>query len=107
MRVNLNKPISSSGTLLLLATGRTGLTGMKWNEDRTRLIEPGKMPTTIEVIKGDITIAGLIDAKSVFVESLDGNGNPMKTISRSVKNGAVTLDIGKDVTVWYYLTVMR
>jgi len=67
--------VKSSGILLLLAIGRSGMTGMKWSEDRTRLTKPGTKPTTIEVIKGVITIEGLIDAKRVSFEPLDGNGN--------------------------------
>ena len=102
-----DKSLASSEKLFFVATGRTGMQGMKWDEKRQRLIEPGSKPTTIEVIKGEITINGLQGAKSVIVEPLDGSGNPINSVSRKVKKGTVTFTIGEEVTVWYYLTVKR
>jgi hypothetical protein len=102
-----DKPLASAEKLLLTATGKTGMTGMKWSDDRKRLIEPGTKPTTIEVIKGELGITGLGNAKSIIIEPLDGGGNPLKSISKPVKNGTAKFDIGNDVTVWYYLTVER
>ena len=102
-----NKPVESSEKLLLVATGRTGMTGMKWSEDRKGLIEPGTKPTTIEVIRGEISLKGLTGASLVIVEPMDGGSNPITSITNPVKNGAVKIDLGKNVTVWYYLTVKR
>jgi hypothetical protein len=102
-----NKSISDAEKLLLLTTGRTGMNGMKWSDDRRRLIENGAKPTTIEVIKGEITLSGLTGAKKIIVEPLDGGGNPVKAVSASFKKGSVKFKIGDEVTVWYYLQVKR
>ena len=102
-----NKPLESSNSMLLIATGRTGMSGMEWSDDRKRLIVPGEKPTTVEVISGQIIINGLSGAKEIIVEPLDGSGNPMKSIILEVKKGTLTLDVGEYITVWYYLTVKR
>jgi hypothetical protein len=101
-----NTPIETAGKILLVATARAGFKGMKRNEDGSR-ISGGTRPTTIEVISGRININGLVNAKSVIIEPLDGAGNPMRRIISQVKKGTLTIDLGKDVTVWYYLTVKR
>ena len=102
-----NQTIASSEKLLLVTTGRGGMTGMKWGSDRKYLVEPGAKPTTIEVIQGTITISGLINAKTMLIEPLDGAGNPIKSISVKVKKGIATFTIGNDATVWYLLTMKR
>lgn len=102
-----NTPLSTAEKLLLVTTGQTGISGMKWSDDRKRLIESGTKPTTIEVIKGIITLTGLSKAKSLIVEPLGGDGNPLKSQTIPVKNGTVKLVVGNDVTVWYYLEVKR
>ena len=102
-----NKPIAMAEKILLVATARAGMTGMKWTIGQTRLLEKGRRPTTIEVVNGEITLSGLINAKKVVVEPLDGGGNPLTTLLMPVKKGKVTLNLGNNVTVWYYLTVKR
>jgi hypothetical protein len=102
-----NKSLSTTEKMLLLTTGKTGMTGMKWSDDRKRLVESGSKPTTIEVIKGEITLTGLTNAKSLVMEPLDGGGNPLKSMKVPVKNGTARISIGSDVTVWYYLQVKR
>ncbi|MFZ4726661.1 MAG: hypothetical protein ACOYMD_14600, partial [Paludibacter sp.] len=102
-----NRTIASAEKLLLVTSARGGMTGMKWNSDRKYLVEPGAKPTTIEVIKGTITISGLNNAKSMVIEPLDGGGNPIKSFSALVNKGVATFALGDDVTVWYLLTVQR
>ncbi len=102
-----NQPLASAEKILLVTTARAGLSGMKWTEGQTKLIDPGNRPTTIEVVSGEITLSGLQDATSVIVEPLDGSGNPLKATSKPVRNGKVVLNIGTEITVWYYLTVNR
>lgn len=102
-----DKPLATAGKLLLITTGQTGLSVMKWSDDRKRLIEPGKKPTTIEVITGEIVLTGLTNAKSLVAEPLDGGGNPLKSQSLPINNGTVHLIVGNDITVWYYLQVKR
>jgi hypothetical protein len=102
-----NKPLASAEKMLLVATGRSGLTGMKWNEERTRLLAWGTKPTTIEPIKGEISLSGLRNAKRVIIKPLDGSGNPMREIISKTKKGKVTLPIGNEATVWYLIQVVR
>lgn len=102
-----NQTIVSAQKLLLVTTGRGGMTGMKWSNDRKYLVESGGKPTTIEVIKGTITISGLINAKTMVIEPLDGGGNPINSISVPVKKGVASFAVGNDVTVWYLLTMKR
>jgi hypothetical protein len=102
-----DKPLATAGKLLLVATGQSGMSGMKFNEDRKFLVVKGSKPTTIEVIKGEIILTGLTGAKSVSIEPLDGAGNPMNKRSLPVKNGQTTIAIGKDVTLWYYLEILK
>lgn len=102
-----NKPIATANQLLLVTTARSGMTGMKFSDDRQRLVEPGAKPTTIEVVKGKIILSGLTNAKSVRVESLDGSGNPFKNKTSLAKKGVASFTIGDDVTVWYLLTIKR
>jgi hypothetical protein len=102
-----NQPIAIAGKLLLVTTGQSGMTGMKFSEDRKWLEVKGSKPTTIEVIKGEITINGLTNAKTLIMETLDGAGNPTNSQTLDVKNGTVKLKIGKEATVWYYLEVKR
>jgi hypothetical protein len=61
---------------LLVATGRSGLEGMVWNDERTRLVERGERPSIIEIISGEVSIRGLGKSHMVIVEPLDGKGNP-------------------------------
>lgn len=102
-----DKPLDSAEKLLLVTTGRAGVKGMQWDKERQRLIKQGAKPTTIEVIRGEVTIKKLKGAKSVTIEPLDGSGNPIRNFSKKVKRKSVTFSIGDDVTVWYYLTVRR
>jgi hypothetical protein len=100
-----SRPLEAAEKLLLLATGKVGVSNMKWSEDRKSLVELGTKQTTIEVIKGEITLNGLKKAKKIIIEPLDGAGNPIKSRSQSVKKGSVRIAIGNEVTVWYYLQV--
>ena len=101
------QPLEVAEKILLVTTAQSGFTSMKWNEDHTKLSNRGKQPTTIEVIKGEIILKGLKNGKQLIVEPLDGAGNPIKTNTKTIKDGTVTLHVGNDVTVWYYLTVKR
>jgi hypothetical protein len=102
-----NKPLATAGKLLLVTAGQSGMTGMKFSEDRKWLEVKGSKPTTIEVIKGEIILTGLAGAKSVTIEPLDGAGNPMNKSSVQVKNGKATISIGKEITMWYCLEISR
>jgi hypothetical protein len=99
--------ISSAGRLLLVATGRSGLDGMVWNDERTRLVERGERPAIIEIISGRVSIGGLGEAKKIIVEPLDGKGNPFASFEVPVTNGSASFNVGNQPTVWYHLEVKR
>ena len=101
------KPIESSGKLLLVPTARKGFTGMKWNDERTRLYDMGEWPTIIEAMIGEIKITGLKGAENAVIEPLDGRGNPMASIKREVEQGTLSINMGDAVTVWYYIDILR
>lgn len=80
---------------------------MKWSEDKKQLLEPGGKQATIEVIKGEILLSGLKNAKTLKIESLDGGGNPIQQMKLPVLNGTANLELGENSTVWYLLTIER
>jgi hypothetical protein len=100
-------PIDSAGRLLLVATGRSGLEGMVWNDERTRLVERGERPAIIEIISGELSIRGLGKFHMVIVEPLDGKGNPFASFEVPVSDGTASFVIGNQATVWYHLEVRR
>ncbi len=102
-----DKPIESSGKLLLVPTARKGFTGMKWNDDRTRLYDMGERPSIIEAILGEIKITGLKGAQNAVIEPLDGRGNPMASIKRAVEQETLSINMDDAVTVWYYIEIKR
>lgn len=100
-------PISSSRNLLLVATAGAGMSGMKWTDGKTKSLDKGNRPVTIEVVEGTVTLSGLGKARSVTMTPLDGAGNPIRQVTRPVRKGKAVLELGKDVTVWYSLKVAR
>ena len=100
-------PISSSRNLLLVATAGAGMSGMKWTEGKTKSLDKGNRPVTIEVVEGTVTLSGLGKARSVTMTPLDGAGNPIRQVTHPVRKGKAVLELGKDVTVWYSLKVAR
>ena len=101
------EPIRSAVRLLLVATGRSGYTGMKWNSERTRLVERGERPAIIEVISGEVSLENLGEARRLIVSPLDGKGNPFASFEVPVSFGSASFNIGNEVTVWYQLEVIR
>ena len=101
------QPIARSGRLLLVAAGRCELTGEQWSGDGLKRVQRGRKPTRIEVIRGELTLKGLAQARQVRVEPLDGAGNPLKASLVTVENGVARIRLGEDVTTWFLLTVVR
>ena len=87
------EPIARSSRLLLTTGGKTGTTGMVWNEKRTTLIERGRAPTTIETIIGRIEIRGLEGAASAVISPLDPAGRPAAELEMSCASGNCAADI--------------
>jgi hypothetical protein len=102
------KPIASAGKMLLTAGSRVANTGMKWNEQHTRVTQQGGTPSLIEPVSGAISLRGLEGAKSVTATAIDGAGHPLGTpiaAKKSADGWSVT--IGDPVTTWYVIEVKR
>jgi len=93
--------------MLLVITARAGRSGQTWNAAKQEMSGRGAQPTTIEVIHGEIALRGLVRARELVIKPLDGAGNPMRRTAIQVENGAGTFRMGRDATVWYYLSVGR
>lgn len=102
------KPIAEASELLITVGGRTANAGMKWNDDRTSLIETGGPPMLIEVIEGELQIRLKGSPKRVELLPLDGAGRalgpfiaPQKTLT------GIRVKLGEHDTPWYFVTIER
>lgn len=93
------KPISESGKILLVATGRVENTNMGWNETRTSVSDKwGIEPTVAEGIPATITFA---EPKKLRIQALDGTGMPKGDVP--YEKGKFTIG-SKYETLWYLIT---
>jgi hypothetical protein len=102
------KPIAESSRLLVTAGARTHNAGMKWNDDRTSLLETGGPPMLIEVLEGDLQIRLKGSPKRAEVLPLDGAGRalgpfvaPQKTLT------GIRFALGEHDTPWYFVNIER
>lgn len=103
-----NKPVTSSGKLLLTATARVANTGMVWNENRTTLETWGKAPARIEPVLGRALLIRLEPAQALTAQPLDGAGEPMGQPRALVRTAdGWSLDLGNPATPWHVITVKR
>ena len=103
-----SRPIARADRMLLTAGSRVANTGMKWNDQHTRLLDQGGSPTLIEPVSGVIRLRNLEPAKGVTALALDGAGAPIGgPIDAKRDAGDWVLPIGNPVTTWYVITVNR
>jgi hypothetical protein len=103
-----SQPISRASKLLLTLGSRVENEGMQWNDRRSNLAEWGGSPTLIEPIVGRITLRGLDRARAVSAQALDGSGHPLgEPIPAEKKTDGWDIWVGKIVTTWYEVTVIR
>jgi len=103
-----DKPLAKTGKMLLTTGSRVANTGMKWNDNRTRLVSQGGSPSLVEPVTGTVTLRNLDGAKGVTAEALDGSGKPFGDPIAARKIGNTwELPIGEPVTTWYVVTVRR
>jgi hypothetical protein len=103
-----DKPVREAARLLLTVGGRVANTGIKWNESRTRVLEPGAAGMMIEDIEGTVVLCGLEGARSVSAVPLDGAGRGMRATIHGEKAGdSWNLKVGHTVTPWYVIRVER
>jgi hypothetical protein len=105
-----DKPIPRASRLLLTAGSRVENSGFKWNADRTNAADRGvgESPSLIEVVGGSITLRGLVGARSVDVQALDGAGLPLGDPQPATPlAGGWQFTIGAPATTWYTIHVQR
>lgn len=103
-----SKPIASASKLLLTAGGRVENTGMQWNAAHTNTSTWGGSPTLIEPITGQILLRGLVHAKSVSAQAIDGSGQPLGDLIHATKIAdGWAIPVGTPVTTWYEVMVKR
>ena len=99
-----NKSIAHSQKMLLVATNRSQNTGLELEDDHQTITSLGSAPTQIEHIRGELTVSGLLQAKSLRITPLGAAGNPIaEPFSAQVKDGTAAIPVGKTATVWYLL----
>ncbi len=102
------EPISSSPSLLLVATARSANQDMTWNEDRTSLSNWGSAPTVIEPVKGSVTLRNIGPAEHVEAVPLNGAGKKIgQSIQAQVVADGFEIPIGEPATTWYLVRIQR
>lgn len=100
--------ISKADELLLAATAKFELTHMKYNENKTELIQWGEKPGLIEPVSGNIFIRGIDHVISVELMAIGGDGNRIHV--RTIKpdqEGTIHLEIGSPATPVYLIKLYR
>lgn len=96
-----NDPITTSGNMLLTAVGRAENTGMKYNEDRSQVLDVGHGPIRVEVIEAVIEIE--TDKRDLRVMSINPQGMITGYMPSDYKDGVFRFEIGKEFQSMYYL----
>ena len=102
------KPLAQSARMLLTAGSRVSNTGLKWNEQHTRVSNQGESPSLIEPVSGTVMLRGLEGAKAVRLQALDGSGHALgDPLAGKKAASGWTVPIGTPVTTWYVISVQR
>ncbi|MDD4108677.1 MAG: cellulase family glycosylhydrolase [Prolixibacteraceae bacterium] len=96
-----DEPVRSSSNMLLTAVGRAENTGSRYNEDRTRQLDPGHGPVQVEIIEASVKIK--TDKTRLRVMSINPQGFITGYIPSEYKNGIFSFEIGKEFQSIYYL----
>jgi hypothetical protein len=103
-----DRPVETSSEMLLIAGGPVQNTGQQWNSARTDLVAWGQSPTRIDPVTGTLTLRSLHAARAVFVQPIDGAGQPLgQPIPAKGVGGDWTFHVGTPTTTWYQITVTR
>ncbi|MBC7235068.1 MAG: hypothetical protein H5T69_04450 [Chloroflexi bacterium] len=103
--------IARSERMLLSTGARVANTGMRWaDETRQSLSDQwGTAPIRIEPVVATVTLRGLAGAKAVWLQPLDGCGQPMgepRAFAAADEGFAIRLE-GEPATPWYLVRVER
>ncbi|RPJ51943.1 MAG: hypothetical protein EHM21_01480 [Chloroflexi bacterium] len=105
------KPLAETGQILLVTGARVANTGMKWRDSSRQSLghDFGGAPTRIEPVEGTLLLKGLQGAKTVTVQALDGNGQPVGSVTVVEKQGENwKIELGRlEPSVWHWVKVER
>jgi len=102
------RPISEAAELLLVATARSANTGMKWNDERTTLLDWGSAPMVIEPVVGTVVLRDLRPFEGVKVTALNGAGKALdKAVQVKTVEDGCRISVGKPATPWYLIRIDR
>lgn len=102
------KPIAEATQLLLVTTARSANQGMKWNDERTTLLDWGAEPMVIEPVRGEVTLKGLGKFKNVEAIALNSGAKPLAPAIKIDATGAEAhIPVGRPATVWYLIRIHR
>ena len=98
-----DRPISSSGHLLLLASSGAENTNMQWNADRTSVSNQwGTGPTQVNLVTAKVKLS--LGSKFA-IHALDGTGKQISQVDTKMEDGKLVFKIGAPhKTIWYELT---
>ena len=99
---------SSPAHALLIATGQTENTGMKWTNEKKNSVSDqwGSSPVRTECVPFEITLP--VQASRVEVFALDTKGNPAKKCEVHEKEGkALIQSVGDTETMWYEIRLKQ
>jgi hypothetical protein len=100
------QPIATSAKLLLVAGGAVENTGQRWNTAGTDVTSFGGAPSLVEQVKGTITLSGLKGAHAIWVQPIDGAGQPLGEPKAAANNdGKWKVPLGTVTTTWYEIKV--
>ena len=101
-------PLSSAEKMVLAVGAGVANTGMKWEEGRTLLVDPGRVPVVIEVVQGSLTLKSLKPARKVEAVPLDGAARQMREPLPAEKTPTGwRIKLGEVATPWYLIRVSR
>jgi hypothetical protein len=94
------RQLTNASRMLVTTIARARNTNMRYNTDKTELLEVGEAPLLLEPVQVEVTLK---NAKKVKVYVLDHSGN-RTGINVPINNGTTVLDGSKYKAVYYEIT---
>ena len=91
--------------LILTVSSSSLLSGAKYNDNQTSLVDWGELPYEIEHVVGTFFLTDLVNPGTLKVSSLNGAGQKVgKSQFVNFKTGKeARIKVGKEATVWYLI----
>ena len=103
-------PIRESSQLLLVAAARVANSGMRWTDETRSSIQGnvGSGSTRIEPVQATLTLSGLVGAKGVSLQPLDGCGQPWGNPVAAAVGTEFVVELNETPgTTWYQVFILR